>query len=131
MPWTHHGSKLSGNITSNSHTGQFIPAREAGGPQHSDTLDSLLHGSEPEWAHPLHGGYPRQPDCFLVSASYCGDVSEGFLHLEWASSCLQEVAVDAVEVTPAENFIADASTVISNGQTERGGDMHVANCYMR
>jgi len=101
-------------------------AREAGGPQHSDTLDSLLHGSEPEWAHPLHGGYPRQPDCFLVSASYCGDVSEGFLHLEWASSCLQEVAVDAVEVTPGHRPELQGREGQANGKGRGGGRVEIA-----
>ena len=88
---------------------------EAGSPQNSDILDSLLHGSEPEWAHPLHGGYSRQPDweSLLVSASYFGDVQEGCLHLEWGSSCPQEDAVDAVEVTPAENLVTDAHTQVS------------------
>ena len=87
---------------------------EAGAPQSSDTPDSLLHGSEPEWAHPLHGGYSRQPDwgSLLVSASYSGDGREGFLHLESASSCLQEVAVGAVEVTPGQ------IRVVQNYQTK-------------
>ena len=74
----------------------------AGGPQNSDTLDSFPHGPELEWAHPLHDGCSGQPDweSLLVSASYSVDGPEGCLRSESASSCLQEVAVDAAEETP-------------------------------
>ena len=74
----------------------------AGVPQNSDTLDSLPHGQELEWALQLHDGCSGQPDweSLLVSASYSVDGPEGCLRLESASSCLQGVAVDAVEVTP-------------------------------
>lgn len=101
---------------------------EAGSPQNSDTLDSLLHGSEPEWAHPLHGGYSRQPDweSLLVSASYFGDVQEGCLHLEWGSSCPQEDAVDAVEVTPGHKLESLGREGQANDKGRGGGHVAIA-----
>jgi len=93
---------------------------EAGVLQNFDTLDSLPHGSEPAWIHPLHGGYSRQS--LLVLASYFVDGQEDCsLHLEWASSCLQEVAVDAAEVIPGHKLGLLGREGQANGMG-RGGD---------
>jgi len=101
---------------------------EAGVPQNFDTLDSLPHGWEPEWAHPLHGGYSRQPDwgSSLVSASCLVVGQEDCLHLESASSCLPEVAVGAAEATPGRRLELQGREGLANGKGRGGGRAGIA-----
>jgi len=100
----------------------------AGGPQNSDTLDSFPHGPELEWALQLHDGCSGQPDweSLLVSASYSVDGPEGCLRLESASSCLQEVAVDAAEETPGHRLALLGREGLANGKGRGGGHGGIA-----